>query len=178
MSTRSTIAILRADNTVSQIFCHWDGYLSHNGVLLYLNYQDTQKVEKLIALGSVSSLDKEVDIPVGSKHNYSNRVEGITTFYGRDRGEEDVGPVHFESLAEYKKEGDFQGYDYLFNESEATWYLYYDNTQEMEPLVTALEQDSECVNLLAEVKATQEKLMLTESVPLSDKNPTPSVLKV
>ncbi len=34
MATRSTIALEFADGTVEQVYCHWDGYLDHNGALL------------------------------------------------------------------------------------------------------------------------------------------------
>ena len=31
MATRSTIAMEQPDGRVMQIYCHWDGYLGHNG---------------------------------------------------------------------------------------------------------------------------------------------------
>ncbi len=34
MSTRSRIAIENVDNTVTSIYCHFDGYVSHNGDIL------------------------------------------------------------------------------------------------------------------------------------------------
>ena len=34
MGTRSTIALEYADGTVEQVYCHWDGYVSHNGLIL------------------------------------------------------------------------------------------------------------------------------------------------
>lgn len=169
MATRSSIAILRADGTVSQLYSHWDGYLSHNGQLLYLHYQDPQKVEKLITLGSISSLGKEVDIPPGVKHSYDNKVEDITVFYGRDRGEKDVAAQHFASFEEYKKSDNFQGYDYLFKEQNSTWYVYNQSTERLNKLYTALMKDPESAEILNRVKIEKEQKMLVEKIELTDK---------
>jgi hypothetical protein len=43
MGTRSTIAIQNADNTVTGIYCHWDGYVEHNGKILNENYTTESK---------------------------------------------------------------------------------------------------------------------------------------
>jgi len=123
MGTRSTIAILLNDGTVNSGYCHWDGYLAHNGLILYKHYQDVNKVKELINLGSMSSLGPEVNPPKGVQHSYDKPYEGVTTFYGRDRGEDDQEPSAFPSLEEYVKNGDFQEYDYVFSEPENKWYL-------------------------------------------------------
>ena len=56
MATRSTIAVEHADGTVSQVYCHWDGYLTHNGQILLDHYDTQEKAEQLVSLGSISSL--------------------------------------------------------------------------------------------------------------------------
>ena len=56
MGTRSTIAIEFADNSVSQVYCHWDGYLDNNGEILNKEYMDPFKVRDLVDLGDFSSL--------------------------------------------------------------------------------------------------------------------------
>ena len=61
MSTRSRIGIVREDNTEQYIYCHWNGYLSHNGRILEKYYNTPEKVEKLIALGNISELGKTPD---------------------------------------------------------------------------------------------------------------------
>ena len=73
MSTRSRIAIENQDGTVTSIYCHFDGYLSHNGEILQNHFQDREKVEQLIALGDISSLESDID---------------ETIAYHRDRGED------------------------------------------------------------------------------------------
>lgn len=56
MSTRSLIAIKQTDGTVKSIYCHWDGYVSHNGRLLIEHYATPEAVEELLALGPLSAL--------------------------------------------------------------------------------------------------------------------------
>jgi hypothetical protein len=84
MSTRSQIAILNTDGTIESIYCHNDGYPSHNGRILLESYTDTKKIRKLIAQGSMSVLGAEI----GVKHDFDTRGSvNICTFYRRDRGE-------------------------------------------------------------------------------------------
>ena len=86
MGTRSRIGIERADGTVTSIYCHWDGYPSHNGRILVENYTTEAKINKLMKLGGLSSLDVEI----GTKHDFDKKVDGECNAYGRDRGEKDV----------------------------------------------------------------------------------------
>ena len=96
MATRSTIAIEFADGTVEQVYCHWDGYLDHNGKLLQEYYSNPFIMSDLIDQGAISSLGPIV----GTKHDFSrldsqlsaeeyeSRYGTMTTFYARDRGED------------------------------------------------------------------------------------------
>jgi len=61
MPTRSRIAILNSDGSVDSIYCHYDGYLSHNGVILAKYYNNEEKIRKLISLGSLSFLGKSAE---------------------------------------------------------------------------------------------------------------------
>ena len=61
MGTRSTIAIEFADNSVSQVYCHWDGYLDNNGAILQNYYMNPFKVKALVELGDFSSLREHPD---------------------------------------------------------------------------------------------------------------------
>jgi len=60
MSTRSMIAMDNGD-TFSSIYCHWDGYLENNGKILLESYTDIEKVEELMDLGELSTLDAEIE---------------------------------------------------------------------------------------------------------------------
>lgn len=145
MGTRSTIAIQNADGTVTGIYCHWDGYLSHNGYILKEFYTDEAKVRELIALGDLSSLGAEI----GEKHPFDERVDAETyaetrcTAYGRDRGEKDVDAKTCDSWTALLD--DFgQEYDYLFTPGKGWTVRYFagwDNA--VESLAEALEREAQ-----------------------------------
>ena len=58
MSTRSAIAIVHDDGTVTSIYCHHDGYPSYMLNMLKDNYSEEEKVKELINLGDLSSVEK------------------------------------------------------------------------------------------------------------------------
>jgi len=49
------IALEYADGTIGQVYCHWDGYLEHNGKILQNSYTDPFKVRELLDKGDMSS---------------------------------------------------------------------------------------------------------------------------
>jgi hypothetical protein len=112
MATRSRIAIEDQDGSVRSIYCHWDGYPSNNGRILLDNYKTREKVEALIALGSISSLNENVEIPEGVEHNFEHQAKGITVAYHRDRGEDLSIQKHWN--AESFMKSDVEEYGYLF----------------------------------------------------------------
>lgn len=84
MATRSFIGKLQSDGSVIGIYCHWDGGPDHNGKLLDEHYLDLEKVDRLLMLGDISFLDKEI----GEPHSFDNPTKGWTVAYCRDRGDE------------------------------------------------------------------------------------------
>ena len=140
MSTRSSIAIKHEDGSIDAIYCHNDGYLTNNGVILYKNYQDPAKVQQLINLGSISSLGivpnqdpavKKYGFLLDSTEFYKlsfdeqdkvwKSITG-TIAYHRDRGEQLV-ISHYNSVKEFKKDShDYSGaeYCYLYQQSSKT----------------------------------------------------------
>ena len=129
MATRSTIAIAREDGTVAQVYAHWDGYLEGNGALLVNNYNTADKVEELIALGDISSLNVEVGVkhPFGYDYNKPGDAEewerlygNMSTFYGRDRGEEGTQARVFKDVEDYETNYQPEEFNYLF--IEGRWY--------------------------------------------------------
>jgi hypothetical protein len=54
------------------VYCHFDGYPSHNGKILLESYTDSEKIKILISLGSFSSLETEID----KIKFYSNEQDG------------------------------------------------------------------------------------------------------
>jgi len=131
MGTRSMIAIQNPYNkTVRAVYCHWDGYLEHNGAILHKHYSASPKVNNLIALGDISSLKNEI----GEKHDFS-RLDStlpeaeyealygnMTTFYGRDRGETGTEFKVFKTLAEAEDHYTWSDYFYCFKYTKASDY--------------------------------------------------------
>jgi len=108
MATRSNIGILNLDGTVNYIYCHFDGYLGHNGLILNEYYTTEGKVRMLLDLGDLSILGEDI----GEKQDFNNRVKGCCLAYGRDRGETDI-EARTCSYVDYTKEY-FEEYVYLF----------------------------------------------------------------
>jgi len=121
MGTRSTIAVAHADGTVTQVYCHWDGYIENNGKLLVENYNSRELAKLLVSFGDMSSLDKYVIPAPESAHSYGNREPGITVYYGRDRGETGTGPRTFLSMDDYRSNMQSEEYDYLF--TAGAWFV-------------------------------------------------------
>jgi len=151
MGTRSTIALEFADGTVEQIYCHWDGYLDHNGAILAEHYSDPFKLRDLIDLGDLSSLRPNI----GEKHAFSQfelraeevagyklLTENMCTFYGRDRGETGITAKKFKDFEDYKTNFQHEEYAYILR-TDGNWYVkQYSN--EFELLKNALETEKEC----------------------------------
>lgn len=136
MGTRSTIALEFADGTVGQVYCHWDGYLEHNGKILQSYYTDPFKLRELIDLGDISSLDNEVVIPEGQAHSFQVPLKGITTFYGRDRGETGVDAKYFKNFEDYRARHQYEEYEYILR-TDGRWYVA-DHSDTYVPLAEAL----------------------------------------
>jgi hypothetical protein len=88
MSTRSYICRENADGTYTGIYCHCDGYLTYNGAMLLDHYATKDRVDKLLSLGNISSLGERIEPDPSLPHSFDERQEGVTVFYGRDRGED------------------------------------------------------------------------------------------
>jgi hypothetical protein len=116
MATRSRIGIQKEDGSVTSIYCHWDGYPDHNGKILLSNYTEREKVEELIALGSISSLRKDIAPAPGSDHSFEKPQEDVTIAYHRDRGEDFNEARVNESVAAYLAD-DNEEYGYLFTKA-------------------------------------------------------------
>lgn len=124
MATRSTISIELDDGVIKQVYCHWDGYLAHNGKLLLAHYTDPIVAEELITVGSISSLRETT----GEQHSFDERYEDTdarskwTTFYGRDRGEEDAGYHMFKNFDDYVANHQYEEYEYILR-NDGLWYV-------------------------------------------------------
>jgi hypothetical protein len=112
MATRSTIAMEMQDGWVRSVYCHWDGYPEGVGATLQEHYTDPAKIAQLLEIGDISSLREEI----GEQHDF-NSASDVTTFYGRDRGEDGVGPLVHDSRERWlsSRKGNGCEYGYLWN---------------------------------------------------------------
>ena len=94
MGTRSAI-IVKVGNLYKGIYCHWDGYPTHNGKILLEHYNSQERAEALIALGDLSSLRENLAPPEGVVHTFDNYSQiKVTVAYGRDRGQTSPDYIH------------------------------------------------------------------------------------
>jgi hypothetical protein len=121
MGTRSRIGVMHGDKCKS-VYCHWDGYLDHNGRIL-LEHYDSAKANHLVALGDISSLDRTVEIPEGVEHTFENPVKGITSFYGRDRGETGCEFAVDHTFEDFMKRVDGCGAEFYYIMKDGVWYV-------------------------------------------------------
>ena len=121
MGTRSRIGVMHGD-VCKSVYCHWDGYLDHNGRILQDHY-DSSKANFLVALGDISSLRKNVEIPEDVGHSFEKPAEDITIFYGRDRGEKGVDFAVDFTFADFLHRVDECGADYYYIMRDGTWYV-------------------------------------------------------
>lgn len=120
MSTRSIIVRKNEVGKYESIYCHWDGYPSCNGVILYDHYSNPERVKKLISLGDLSSLNVFIDPDNRAevKHTFDTPHSNTCVFYGRDRGEKDVEFRTFDTLGEALNQDCWQEYAYVYENNE------------------------------------------------------------
>lgn len=142
MSTNSNIAMLEKDGTVTEIYCHWDGYPEYNGYMLLKYYNTPEKVKELLAFGDLSTIGEVILHPAVEKYGFDFRINpeakkeygedqlfriSSCVAYHRDRGEP-FNQNKYDSLTTYIKETDlYMQYKYLFDEKSSTWYLITEN---------------------------------------------------
>ena len=135
MATNSFIALAEplqkgltkfdVNRVVRGSYCHNDGYLAHNGVLLLLYYDTVGKIENLLDLEDLSSLG----YVIGKKHDlnkrmmdkeYKESVEFMTSAYKRDRGSyEDMSCVQYKGPI---GNNPWEAWTYLYIPEDKKWY--------------------------------------------------------
>jgi hypothetical protein len=116
---------------VKSVYCHWDGYLAHNGAILQEHY-DSAKANHLVSLGDMSSLRAEI----GDKHpfsgydvtpnitsqKYAELYGDMCTFYGRDRDESGVDFKVALTFQEFVDQCDNCDAEYYYIMRDGVWY--------------------------------------------------------
>ena len=61
MGTRSNVAYATKDNKVFSSYCHYDGYIEHNGVMLLKHYNGEKQARDLVDNGYMSALKPTIE---------------------------------------------------------------------------------------------------------------------
>jgi len=115
MATHSVIAVAYPDH-LDVVYCYWDGYLENNGKILF-NHYGRKKAIKLVKLGDISCL-KPI---IGKKHKFDGPDTGMTTFYGRDRGDDGREKKRVNNIEEMYSGFDEDLYYYIMG-TDGQWY--------------------------------------------------------
>lgn len=98
MATRSAIAV-QSGNTFRAVYCHWDGYPSHQLPILSTRYKTAKRAAQLIAPGDISSLEAE-------EGWQRQPLPEPRPLYYHERGDANVSPRSFADLADLKQWAD------------------------------------------------------------------------
>ena len=129
MGTRSRIGVMHG-TVCKSVYCHWDGYLEHDGAILQEHYSSA-KANHLIALGDLSALRPEI----GDQHPFSQfevdeidrddfirTTQNMCTFYGRDRCETGVDFKVAHTFEEFLEQCDNCDAEYYYVMENGEWY--------------------------------------------------------
>ena len=95
MSTRSTVAIVNTDGSITASYVHFDGYVEGVGKTLLDHYNDTRSAARVARIGYASSLAETVAL---SRKGARNKAE----------------PLHFASLHDYEVAAKHSDWEYLY----------------------------------------------------------------
>jgi hypothetical protein len=135
MATRSAIGVMHGD-ICKAVYCHWDGYLEHNGKILQEHYLNSAKLNLLVSLGDISVLSETI----GEKHDFDDRSRSTwTKFYGRDRGEEGTDFRTFNSYYAFMDHFKGMSCEFFYIMKDGVWYYSTVDLPALKPLAPALE---------------------------------------
>ena len=110
MSTRSRIGIQHEGNSITSVYCHWDGYPEFNGRILRDHYDTVEKVRELIDGGNISALHTNA--------GWNNEtLPEVGPLYYTSRGEsiEDNAPRFDDDIFDFLKKENNEEYAYIFS---------------------------------------------------------------
>ena len=137
MATRSTIAVQLADGNIVQVYCHWDGYLSHNGKIL-LEHYNSQELAELVTRGGDLSTLAPTFAPTAS-HSFDHPQEGVCLLYGRDRSEPPESAL-YSDCEDYTYNRTQEEFDYIYINGQ---WLVFENGRSIKfvPVEDAIKAD-------------------------------------
>jgi hypothetical protein len=122
MATRARIGIENANGSIFSSYHHWDGYPAGLGFNLISHWDNPETLREAISLGDASNWGKRI-APVG-EHSFAAPEENVNVYYGRDRGEDNVGPVTFDSMDQFIEEYNCAGEEYAYVlHLDGTWTM-------------------------------------------------------
>jgi len=124
MGTRSAIGYKTPEGKVRAKYSHYDGYVAGVGHTLVNSYQEARKIAQMVELGDQSFLAEEI-FPKGKTHSFNTPEEGVTVFYGRDRGEENVEAQEFDTVGDFVDYYESAGCEYFYLYANGEW-IYHD----------------------------------------------------
>lgn len=109
MGIRSLIGMENDDGTISNVYCHWDGYVDCVGRTLLVKWCSRESVEALLSLGDLSSLGDDLL---------------ATEAFHRDKGEELRPPGLALDREQFLSDASHCGaqYCYLIDHGGVWWY--------------------------------------------------------
>lgn len=133
MSTNATIAYQAKDKVIEVIYCHWDGYPEGVGKRLKEHYTTEEKLEKLFALGDLSSLGTEpIDYPEGWKPTEVVPEDRCLSYRARGDSEAETAPFTFFFLTHYFEELSPQQFNYLWLDGK--WQVWENSKADLREL--------------------------------------------
>ena len=122
------------------IYCHHDGYLTHNGAMLLDHYNTREKVLELLELGDLSCLGPKMNPDPKKPHSFEfeKRQDNVCVAYGRDRGESNTEAENL-SLKEIFNETWLE-YFYIFTDKNE-WKFYDYDKKEMKDVKEELDKE-------------------------------------
>ena len=123
MGTRSAIGYKTAEGKVVAKYSHYDGYVAGVGRTLVEHYQEARKIAQMVELGDQSFLDKEI-VPTDKTHSFNTPQEGVSVFYGRDRGEEGVEAKEFDTVGDFVDYYEGAGAEYFYLYVNGEWIVH------------------------------------------------------
>lgn len=124
MGTMAIVAVLdKNGSSLRATTVHWDGQLNGVGATLNAHYMTTEIIERLISMGDVSSLRRNID-PEG-EHSFNNPEDDCTIFYHRDRGEK-LNVRKFKSIDKLREWSDCS---YIYVWVGHTWMVSVNNSR-------------------------------------------------
>ena len=123
MGTRSAIGYKTPQGKIRAKYSHYDGYVAGVGKTLVEHYQQARKIAQMVELGDQSFMAPEI-FPTDQSHSFNTPQEGVTVFYGRDRGESNVDAQEFDTVEEFVEYYASAGCEYFYLHTSAGWIVH------------------------------------------------------